>query len=145
MFALWQILQCDAARFEPFGPRLCGSEFGLDLVVLDDATLLRVDDEHLARSKTALTHHTTRLDVEHTDLTREHHEPLIGHEVAAGTETVAVEGGSHEGAVGEDEGGRAVPRLHEHGVVFVEGATIRIDIGLVLVCLRHHHHHCVRQ
>ena len=145
VLALGQVLEVDAALVEPLAPGLRRRELGLDLVVLDDAAGLGVDEEHLARAQATLAHDSARLDLQHADLARQHDESIVGDEVATGAQAVAVEGGADERSVGEDEGGRAVPRLHEHRVVLVEVAANRVDVELVLVGLRHHHHHGVRQ
>ena len=145
VLALRQVLEVDAAGVEPLAPRLGRGELGLDLVVLDDAAGVGVDEEHLARAQAALAHDLARVDVEHADLAGEHDEAVVGDEVAAGAQAVAVEGRADERAVGEDERGRAVPRLHEHRVVLVEVAARRVDVDLVLPGLRHHHHDRVRQ
>ena len=145
VLALGQIREIDAALVEPLLPGLGRRELGLDLVVLDDAACRGVDQEHLARAQAALAHDLVRRNVEHADLAREHDESVVGDHEATGTQAVAVEGRADERAVGEDEGGRAVPRLHQHRVVLVEGAAHRVDVDLVLPGLGHHHHDRVRQ
>ena len=56
VLALGQVVERDAAGIEPLPPRLGRREFGLDLVVFDDAALRRVDEEHLAGAQAALAH-----------------------------------------------------------------------------------------
>ena len=51
---------------------------------------------------------------------------LAGDDIARGTQAVAVEGGADLPAVGEGDGGRTVPRLHQGGMIFVEGAALLI-------------------
>ena len=140
-----EVLQLDAVLLEPLAVGLGGRELRLDLVVLDDASLDGVDEEHLAGAQAALAHDLVRREVEHADLAREHDEAVVGHEEAAGAQTVAVEGRADQRAVGEDEGGGAVPRLHEHRVVLVEALARGVDVDLVLPGLGHHHHDRVRQ
>jgi hypothetical protein len=52
-------------------------------------------------------------------------EVVLGHVVARGPEAVAVEHGADDGAVGERDRRRAVPRLHQRRVVLVERAALR--------------------
>ena len=100
---------------EPLAPRLGGRELGLDLVVLDDARPRAVSTRNiLPGRRRPLRTMLARVDVEDADLAREHDEAVVGHEEAPGAQTVAVERRADEGAVGEDERRRAVPRLHEH-------------------------------
>ena len=52
---------------EPLAVRLRGRELALDLVVVDDAALRRVDQEHLARLQPLLDDDVLGRDVEHAD------------------------------------------------------------------------------
>ena len=92
VLALGQVGEVDATRVEPLLPRLGGGELGLDLVVLDDAALGGVDEQHLAGAQPALAHDPVGREVEHADLAREHDEAVVGDQEAAGTQAVAVEG-----------------------------------------------------
>jgi hypothetical protein len=146
VLALGQVLEVDAALVEPLLERTGLGELPLDLLVLDDAALLRVDQEHATGLEAPLADDLGGVDVEHADLAREHDEAVVGDDVPARTQPVAVEGGADELAVGEDDRGGAVPRLHEHRVVLVERTALLVDRGgLVLPRLRHHHHDRVRQ
>ena len=53
------------------------------------------------------------IDREHAELARHDDEAALRHDVLRGTEAVAIERGADDVAVGEDERGRAVPRLDE--------------------------------
>ena len=84
-----------------------------------------VDEEHAARLQAALLHDLRRVDVEHADLAGHDHEVVVGDPVAAGPQAVAVEHRADDGAVGEGDRRRAVPRLHQRRVEPVEGALRR--------------------
>src|SRR5690606_8953115 len=127
-----QILEVDATGIQPLLPRTSRSKFALDLVVLDEATFCRVDQEHFAGAKASLANDTARFDVENADLARQHDKTVVGDEKATGAKTVAVQRCADHAAVGEDKCGRAIPRLHEHRVVLVERAQIGSDVYLVL-------------
>jgi hypothetical protein len=145
VLALRQVGEADAALVEPLPPRGRCRELGLDLVVLDEAARLGVDEEHAPRLQPALADDLALRHVEHADLAREDHEAVVGDDVAAGAEAVAVERRADEGAVGEHDRRGAVPRLHEHRVVLVERAARGVDLGLLLPGLGHHHHDGVRE
>ncbi len=68
VLALGQVAELDLAGFQPFGVGLLGGEGRLDLVVLDDAALGGVDEEHLAGLQAALADDPGRVDVEDADL-----------------------------------------------------------------------------
>ena len=48
-------------------------------------------------------------------------------------------------AIGEHDGGRAVPRLHHGGVVLVKGLAAQVHAGVVFPRFGDHHHHRLRQ
>ena len=55
---------------------------------------------------------------------------VVGDDEARRAQAVAVERGADLAAVGEGDGGRAVPRLHQGGVVLVEGPRLASISGL---------------
>ncbi len=145
VLTLRQFLEVDHARMQPLLVRELGGEFGLDLVVLDDPALNSVDQEHLPRLQTPLAHHRCRIEVEHARLGGQHDQPVGGLPESAGPQTVAVQHRPDDPPIGEGHAGRTVPRLHQRGVVFVEGATRRVHLGVVLPGLRDHHQHRMRK
>ena len=145
MLPLREVLEVDSSGIEPVAPRFARREFRLDFVVFDETTGDGVDEEHLAGAQASLANDATGVDVEHADLAGQHDESVIRDQVATGAQSVAVEGRADEGTVGEHDRGRAVPRLHHHRVVLVEGATFGVLVWLVLPGLRHHHHDGVRE
>ena len=77
---------------------------------------------------------------------RRHHDAVVlGDEIARGPQAVAVERRADLAAVGEGDRGRAVPRLHQRGVIFVEGAALFAHQRIAGPGFRDHHHHGVRQ
>ena len=132
---------------EPLLVGLLGGELGLDLLVGDDAALGGVDQEHAARAAGApccTTWSTGRGRARRPRrpcTTR----PSSVTQIAAGAQAVAVEHGADDGAVGEAHRRRAVPRLHQRGVVLVEGPPGRVHRVVVLPRLGDHHQHGVGQ
>ena len=139
------LVELDAHVVDPLPIRLGRRELVLQLLVVDDATLLEVDQEHLARLQAPLLDDPVLRDVEHARLRCHHHEVVVGDDVARRTQAVAVERGADLLAVGEHHRGRAVPRLHHGGVVLVEGAAAQVHHRVLLPGFRDHHHRGVRE
>ena len=145
VLALGQVVQLDGAGLDPFPVGLLGGEGALDLVVLDDAVLGGVDEEHPARLEAALADDLGGVDVEHADLGAEDDEAVVGDPVAARAQAVAVEDRADLGAVGEGDARRAVPGFHHGRVVLVERPPGGVHGGVVLPRFRNHHQHAVRE
>ena len=106
---------------------------------------LEVDEEELAGLQAALALDVVRRLVHHAGLRAEHDPAVLGLQPAAGAQAVAVQRRADHAAVGERDRGRAVPRLHQAGVEGVEALQILGQVVPVLVGLRDHHHHRVRE
>ena len=145
VLALGKLGQPHASGVEPLLPGVETGELRLDLLVLDDAALRRVHEEHMTGLEAAATLDALGLEVEHARLAADHDESVGRLRPTAGAQTVAVERGADDRAVGEDQGRRPVPRLHLDGVVVVERAELRVHVGLLLIRLRHHHEDRVRE
>ena len=68
----------EQAGVEPLLIRVLGGEFGLDLLVVDDAALRGVDQEHAAGLQPHLLDHGGRVEVEHAGLGRHHDQTVVG-------------------------------------------------------------------
>ena len=86
---------------QPLVVGVLGGQLGLDLLVLDQAALRRVDEEHAAGLQAALAHDALGGDVEHAHLAGQHDQAVVGDPVARRAQPVAVEHGADDGAVGE--------------------------------------------
>ena len=107
-----QVVEVDEVLVEPGAVGEFGGELALDFLIGDDAALIGVHEEHLARLDTALFNDVGVRDVEHAGLGGEDDEVVLGDVVAGGAQAVAVENRADALAVGEGHGGRAVPRFH---------------------------------
>ena len=134
-----QFLQVDDAGVQPLVVRQFGREFGLDLVVFDDAARGGVNEEHASWLKPSLAHDRLGVDVQHASLGRQHHQTFVGDPESTRSQAVAVEDGTDLGSVGEADVGGAVPRLHERGVELVERASTWIHVGVVFPGFGNHH------
>ncbi len=134
----------DLPLVEPAPVGVLGGEARLDLVVVDDPPLLRVDQEHTPWLEPAFANDLLRRDVEDTDLAGQNDESVVGHPVTGGTQSVAVEHRADDRSVGEGNRGRTVPGLHQRGVVPVEVAPCPVHRPVVLPGFGDHHQHRVR-
>src|SRR3954454_15624395 len=96
----------------------------LRLLVRDDAALLEVDEEELARLQSPLADDVRRCVGERARLGGEN-DPAVARLVpAAGAEAVAVERRADHAAVGERDRRRTVPRFHQALMEGVETAQL---------------------
>ena len=142
---LGQLFEANLVLVQPRAVGLAAGGLGLQFLVGDDAAGHGVHQQHLAGLQAALLHHGGGVDVEHAGLGGHQHAAVGGFEVAQGAQAVAVEHGPNLLAIGEDEGGRAVPGLHKRGVELVEGLFERVHLGVAVPGFGHQHHHHVRQ
>ena len=112
---------------------------GAQLVVVDDAAAGKIDLEHLARSQAAARQDVLGAHLDGAHLARQHKAAVARHVVAGGAQAVAVEGGTQRATVGKGDGGRAVPGLHEHGLVGVVGAAFLAQAVVVVPRLGQQH------
>ena len=134
-----QFLQVDDAGVQPLVVRQFRREFGLDLVVFDDAARSGVNEEHASWLKSSLAHDRLRVDIQHASFGRQHHQALVGDPEPTRSKAVAVKDGTDQCSVGEADVGGAVPRLHERRVELVERASTWIHVGVVLPGFGNHH------
>ena len=142
---LGQMIERDLLLLQPFRIRLARGQLLLDFRVGDDALLDRVDQEHAARLQAALLANVLRGNIEHAGLGGEHHQVVLGHDVAAGAKAVAVERRANDPAIGERDRSGAVPRLHQRCVVLVERALVLVHVRVAGPGFGNQHGHHVRQ
>ena len=140
-----QVLQHDLGALQPFLVRMCGRELLLQLFVRDHAALLEVDEQHLARLQPPLVGDVLFRELQAAHFGGEQDVAIVARHVAGRTQAVAVQRGADHLAIGEDHGGGAVPRLHEGGVIFVEGAAVLVHQRVASPGLGDQHHHRMRQ
>ena len=123
----------------PVAVRLFLGIAGAQLIVVDDAAAGKIDLEHLARSQTAARQDILGAHLDGAHLACQHKATVTRHIVAGGAQAVAVEGGTQRATVGKGDGGRAVPGLHEHGLVGVVGAAFLAQAVVVVPRLGQQH------
>ena len=135
-----------AMTLQPLAIGMCRFELRINIFRQQEFSGFQVGRHHLARAHAALGRNVVRATViPHTHFRRDGDEAVFGNHITRWTQTIAVQHAHAIAAVGHDDTGRAVPRLHVHRVVFVEGPQIGIHIGDVLPCRRHHHAHGTEQ
>ena len=112
---------------------------GAQLVVVDDAPAGKVDLEHLARPQAAARQDVLGAHLDGAHLACQHKATVARHIVTGGTQAVTVEGGAQRATVGKGDGRRAIPRLHEHGLVSVVGAALLAQTVVVVPRLGQQH------
>ena len=140
-----QVLDVDEVLLQPLRVGLRAREIALDLLVRHDAPLHGIDQEDAARVQPLLDQDVLRRDVEDADLRRHDHEVVLRHVVARRPQAVAIEHGADDRPVGEGDRRRAVPRLHQRRVVFVERPQLRAHALVAGPRLGDRHQDRVRQ
>ncbi len=127
---LGQGIERDLLLLQPVCIGLARGESLLDFGVGDDALLHGVDEEHAAGLQAAFLADVFGGNVDDAGFGGEHDEIILGDDVAAGAQAVAVERSADDASVSEGNGGGAVPGLHQRGVVLVEGALVLVHVGI---------------
>ena len=141
---LEQPLDRDLVFLHPPAIRLAAGHHRLDFLVLDHTLLLEIHQQHLAGPQGALLQHAGRRDIQHTGFGGHDDEVVAGNRVAGRAQTVPVQQGPHHRAIGERHRGRAIPRLHQPGMVFKEPLLVRANGILHAPRLGNQHHHRMR-
>ena len=136
-----QVGEVDQVPVQPLPVGLPGGVGLLELVIADEPPLAGVHQQHPAGPEPGFLHHLLRRDVQHPHLGGEDEAAVRRQIVPGGAQAVAVQHRPHHIAVGKENRGRAVPGLHEDGVVLVE-IPLGPGEGLVpLPGLRNGDHH----
>ena len=99
------LVEAHADALDPLGVGPRAGERVLELLVVDDAALLQVDQEHLAGLQAPLLDDALLRYRQHTRLRGEDHHVVVGDDVARRAEPVAVERRANLPSVGEGDGG----------------------------------------
>ena len=138
---LAQVADVERLVAEPVAVGLLVGVLVADLVVPQHAALRGVHLEHLARAQAARAQDVLGLHVDGAHLGGQDEAVVARDVVARGTQAVAVERRPQDATVRERDGGRAVPGLHEHGLVGVVGAALPGQVGVVVPRLGDHERH----
>ena len=139
------MIESDLIVLQPLRIGLPGSKLLFNLFIRNQSLLFRIHQEYAAGCKSALNANVFRLDGQHACFRSQDNQAIRGDGVAAGAESVAIELRADDTAVGEGHRGRAVPRLHQRGVVFIKRLDILRHGGVVIPSFRDQHGHHVRE
>ena len=140
-----QFLQHDLGAPEPFLVGMALRQRRLQFLVRNEPALVEIDQQHLARLQPPLLDDVLFRNRQHAHLGRHHDAVVAGEQIARRAQSVAVERGADLAAIGEGDRRGAVPRLHQRGVVFVEGAPLLVHERIARPGLGDHHHHGMRE
>ncbi|GAB5505428.1 MAG: hypothetical protein Rhirs2KO_05910 [Rhizobiaceae bacterium] len=140
-----QLFQNELGGLEPLLVRVLGRDFRLDLLVGNDAAFGRVDEQHAPWLETPACDDLLIRYRQHTCLGRHDHAVVVGHDVARGPQSVAVERSAYLAPIGEGNGGGAIPRLHQCGVIFIERGAFIAHQLVAGPRFRNEHHHRMGQ
>ena len=110
----------------------------IELFAFDKAAALQIEQDHLSWTKASAANDRVGVDICQADFGAGDHQPGIGNDKAARAETVAIERRADKTAVREDQRRRAVPGLHDVGVIAMECGFLDADGR------RQHHTHRFR-
>ncbi|SLD46184.1 Uncharacterised protein [Mycobacteroides abscessus subsp. massiliense] len=145
MRAVRQLLETHQTFLEPLLVRLGRGQLGLDLFIGNNAPLGGVHQEHAAGLQAGALYDGGRVQVQHAGLGGHHDKSVVGHPHTRRPQTVAVQDRADDGAVGEADGRRPIPGLHQGRVEFVERAQFGAHIFVPFPRLGDHHQHRVVQ
>ena len=94
-----QVFETDLRRLQPLRVRVLRGELLFDLVVVDDAALFQVDQQHLAGLQAPLADDLLLGDRQHADFRGHDDEVIVGHDVARRAKAVAVKLGADDPSV----------------------------------------------
>ena len=118
----------------------------LHLPVAEQAAVVEVDGQHLARAQAALFDDAALFELHHPGFRAHHHIAVAGDAVAGRPQAIAIQGGANAAAIGKHQQGRAIPGLLQTGVVLVHGLDGRtvLQFWLLAEGLRHEGEQAVR-
>ena len=138
-----QGLKLDAQTIDPLAVGPGVGELRLDFSVVDDAALLKVDQEHFAGLQAPFFDNFVFRNGQGAGFGRHDDHIIIGNEIACGAKAIAIQSRTNLATVGKSYCGRAVPWLHHGCVVLVERAAAWIHVCMLFPRFRNHHHHGV--
>jgi len=112
----------------------------LQLLVINDATSLCIDQQHTTGLQTTLLDDSLGLDGDSSDLRSTDDTIIVHHVETARSETISVKVGTTVSAIGECEQSRAIPRLHLASSPLIECSLLGVHVLVALPGLGNHEH-----
>jgi len=139
------VFELELRLLEPSSIRLVLGEIGLELFILDDPSLLKVNEQHFAGLKSPFARDILFAKWEHAALRCEANDIIFGDAEAGRTQSVAIERSANLSPIGEAYRCWAIPWFHQSSMVLVERAPIGIHQAVAGPGLWDQHHHRVRK
>ena len=140
-----KFLQFYTVGIQPLTVRMSLCQTLLDFAIIVNLAFLGINQENLTRLQTTLLCNLGRIEIHHTYLRCYYHHIILGDGIAGRAQTISIEHTTGITAIAEEQGGRAIPWLHQDRVVLIESLQILRDRVLVVEALWHHHSHGMRQ
>ena len=139
------MMQIDLVGFHPLPIRLLPGNPGFQFSVINDPSLQRIDQKYLARLQPALIENSRVGNIQNSHFGSHDHQAVFGHQVTGGSETVTIQDSADTLAIGESDGGWAVPWLHQTSVVLIKALLVGIHANILVPRLGDQHHDGVGQ
>ena len=140
-----QLFQFNTVGVQPLAVRMLLSQALLDFAIIVNLAFLGINQENLTRLQASLLGNLGWVEIHHTYLRCDYHHIVLGDGIACRAQTVSIEHTTGITAIAEEQGGRAIPWLHQDRVILIKSLQILRDRVLVVEALWHHHSHGVRQ
>src|SRR5207249_7418928 len=121
------------------------SNFGFQFGVVNDPSLQGIDQKYFARLQPALIKNLVVGNIQHSHFGSHDHQAVFGHKVTGGSEAVTIQNGADTLAIGESDGGGAVPWLHQTSVVLIKALLVGIHANILVPRLGDQNHDGVGQ
>ena len=139
------VVQLNALVLEPVAIGPLRGKLRFNFVIWHNAALLEIHEEQATRLQAALRAHVRRIHRDHTHFAGHDHAIIMRFIIAAWPQTVPVQHSTNVFAVGKGNRRRAIPRLHDAGVVLVKVALGLRHVFVLLPCLGNHQQHSLLQ
>ena len=140
-FHRFQVFQNELGMLQPFAIGMLGRNPALDLVIGNDAAFFEIDQQHATGLQPPFLDDLLLCHRKNACFRRHDDPVIVGHDIPGGPQPVAVECCTDLPTVTEGNRRRAVPRLHQRGMVFVERLAVVAHQLVAGPGFRDQHHH----
>ena len=124
---------------------MAARQLRLEFFIGDEPALVEIDQQHLARLQPPLHENVLLGNRQYTHLGGHDDAIVARDEIPRRAQPIAVERRSDLASIGEGDRRRAIPRLHQRRIIFIESAALLAHQRITGPRFRNHHHHGVRE
>ena len=117
----------------------------LNLIIADNASLLRVNHQHPSGTQAVFFDNSCRVNIYDTNLRCKNDSIVICNIITRRSEAIAIQSSTNSTAIRKGHSSRSVPCLNQRIMIFEEGLQVIIQMRIFAPRLRNHHHDSVRQ